>query len=287
MEVLKLKINNKAWFTLYEREFQTGNFLYHYTKIGNAAKILNNNSLKFSKISSANDPLEAKPKISKLDADTGYDFSTAIKLFKDINAEDIQLLCFTQDMDKQDDNVDTIVRFTDYSGRGFAFPRMWAQYANNNEGVCFVFDKKILTQLIQDNIGITLLHYGAVDYVSQFATTPLKAKTIENFLTVVNRYRSKLQKGVYYNNFFKCNSEFVEYNYFKKLDDWQGEKEYRFLAFGDEEYVIQDIDKALVGVIIGEKTNPTDEKIIRMFCDGMCELKKISFTYNGCKLTNL
>ena len=30
------------------------------------------------------------------------------------------------------------IKYNDYTGRGFSLPRMWAQYANNNDGVCFV-----------------------------------------------------------------------------------------------------------------------------------------------------
>ena len=45
--------------------------------------------------------------------------------------------------------------------------------------------------------------------------------------------------------------------------------------------------RAIVGIVIGERIKPSDEKIIKYFVDDICEIKKISFTYNGCLLQNI
>lgn len=59
-----MNIDNKAWFTLYQDDFNRDGYLYHFTSIEKAALILDSKSLKFSKITSTNDTLEAKPKMS-------------------------------------------------------------------------------------------------------------------------------------------------------------------------------------------------------------------------------
>jgi len=282
-----MKITNKAWYTLYEPDFDTNEFLYHYTSIGSAVKILENDSLKFSAINNTNDPLEAKPKIQENDSKIEDSFTRAIKIFKEMNSVDIQLLCFARDMDKHLSTENERTRFSDYSGRGFAYPRMWAQYAHNNEGVCFVFEKTKLMDLIENSLGPTLIASGNVEYVSQFQSFDLSKETIDSFLKYIDDFKTDKLKGIVCATFLMNNDDFVRYNYFHKLDDWAGEHEFRFLAFGDNEHYIQRISDALVGVIVGEKINTTDERIIKMFCENKFELKKISFAYSGSKLTNL
>lgn len=51
-----MKIDNKAWLTLYDPDY--------FTSIDSAIKILYNGTLKFSKLNRTNDTLESKPKIN-------------------------------------------------------------------------------------------------------------------------------------------------------------------------------------------------------------------------------
>lgn len=96
-----------------------------------------------------------------------------------------------------------------------------------------------------------------------------------------------LKKSLSSLDFLKSSIELVKYCYFSKLDDWEGENEYRFWAFGDDDYFINNIDTALSGVIIGEKMSMENQKIISFFCEDICEVKQITFTCNGCNLINI
>ena len=90
-----------------------------------------------------------------------------------------------------------------------------------------------------------------------------------------------------YVRYLKNNLAFTHYNYFCKLQDWSNENEYRFVACGDAELFVHNISTAIVGVIIGEQIKPSDVKIVKLFVDDRFEIKQISFSYNGCLLTNI
>lgn len=96
-----------------------------------------------------------------------------------------------------------------------------------------------------------------------------------------------MQQGFADLDFLRSNLDFVKYNYFCKLDDWSGENEYRFFSYGESDYFIKDITDALIGIVVGENIEPANENIIKILCNNVCEVKKITFTYKGCQLTHI
>lgn len=129
-----MKIDNKAWLTLYDPDY--------FTSIDSAIKILYNGTLKFSKLNRTNDTLESKPKINFNGLSNKNDIIILRKHITELNNNMLQLLCFTMNYTKKNDMVNDTIRYSDYSGRGFSLPRMWAQYAKNNLGICLVFKKQ-------------------------------------------------------------------------------------------------------------------------------------------------
>jgi len=108
---------------------------------------------------------------------------------------------------------------------------MWAHYAGNNEGICLVFDKEILTKSIKANS----------DKVT-YSPTITKAKFIKegNIGHLVS------------------DKEF----YMDKLENWKNESEYRFIRRYNDRIPQNILEKdrlehfhkdAIVGVIVGEK----------------------------------
>ena len=130
-----MKICNEAWHTIFNPDFCEDKYLYHFTDIEKTIKILYGNALRFSKISTTNDTLESKPKIQSAHKDS-KDIFEAINHLASINKNYLQLLCFTKDLNGTEDSPKGSQVLTDYSGRGFSLPRMWAQYARNNTGIC-------------------------------------------------------------------------------------------------------------------------------------------------------
>ena len=94
--------------------------------------------------------------------------------------EHMQLLCFSMDKEKQvvykgiaytkeDERF-----FIDMSGRGFALPRMWSQYADNNCGVCLVIDKGKFENELAKRYDIVKIHCGRVDYQDEYSFPPCR-----------------------------------------------------------------------------------------------------------------
>lgn len=277
-------IRNDAWFTLYNKRFDSNRFLYHYTNIDKAAMILHGNSLKFSKVNTMNDTLESKPKVI-LNGLQQEKTTSLIEHFRITNNQYVQLLCFSRDYPLKEEQVDQVRYCSDYSGRGFAFPRMWAQYASNNNGVCFVFDKAAIFDLIEESVGASLIAYGDVNYIDEFPKIDVNLKVVDKLLNI--SAKDEVARSLNDADFLKSNRCFVQYNYLSKLKDWEHEREYRYVAYGANDFFVHNISKALCGIIIGEKIKPHNERILQMFCCNTFEIKKVSFFYNGCKLENI
>jgi hypothetical protein len=117
-----------------------GSRLYHYTsREGAFEHILQTQTLRIAPFIHMNDPREAMDwKItmarfsgypqSQVDAD-GAEFNAALKRRS-------KVVCFSED--------DLAAAAPPDLARGWAHPRMWAQYAGNHTGACLIFDKEAL-----------------------------------------------------------------------------------------------------------------------------------------------
>ena len=138
---------------------ESGKFLYHYTKLETAKeKILAEGKLRFSRLWETNDPKEKRDwefgMGSNENADLGkYNLSSLSGQLSEGIKKNTHILCFCQDADGL-----TGDHLKDIFLRGFARPRMWAQYGGNHQGVCLVFEKYRLGQLY--NCAILNRHYG-------------------------------------------------------------------------------------------------------------------------------
>lgn len=285
-----MEIYHDAWYTQFDQCFDPNKYLYHFTKIDSATKILHNKTLKFSKVSRANDTIESKPRISFAEKDQRF-VQEAIHVFRAINNQHLQILCFSMDNPQNESSymrtLSAREKLTNFTGRGFALPRMWAQYANNNTGTCFIFNKEKLTEIICHALGSSLLMHRPVEYLDYFQQHPVDYQPIIRLIKQRTATSNDVQRSLSDMRFLLENPDFVEYNYFSKLKDWENEKEYRFVAYGPEDYYIDDILPALSGVVVGENIEPENERIIRLFCKGICEVMKVSFSYAGCQLTTI
>lgn len=273
------------WMTRADPEFNSEMFLYHYTNFESACKILYSESLKFSSLSKTNDTVEAKPKIRATHKNEQHQLSLLLNHFQSMNKDSIQLMCFSKDapLKRNYDTLSTV--FDDFTGRGFALPRMWAQYAENNEGVCFIINKNELLNLIMKSpkYRSQIIRHDKVDYNSIFDAYKMSSEEIK----VLDDYFSQDNPILDY-SFLKDNEEFITNNYFKKSNDWSQENEYRILAFSPSPIYIQKLGSFLSGLVIGEKMEPVQAKIIFDLAKGVCrEIKQIQFDYSECTLKNL
>lgn len=237
-------------------------YLYHYTSIEKAFKILYYKKLRFSPITSTNDIFEQKAKLlfNNYDSDT-HKKITKIRNYFDEQRNRVRILCFSQDTQEVPDKPSDFPE--DYEnanviGRGLALPRMWAQYSANNSGVCFIFNKQKLINSIKAQ-GLIFLA-NKVQYVDNYANNQLKKEDIQQL------YKKIVQE---YNNVFlemiRKNNDFLIYNFFTKLNDWESENEYRIMTYicdkdSNTKVEIDELYKFLEGVVVGQ--NIADENCV-------------------------
>lgn len=281
------------WRTLFTDDFDTDKYLYHYTNIASAIKIICNNTLLFSKISKTNDTSEAKTKITfAMDNEEDFDSYTqkteAIYKYFNQYIDIVQLLCFSMDvrMDKRSklkalEKMNSKDIYYDVSGRGFALPRMWAQYANNNQGICFIINKSKILNNIENMIAFSKCH--PVKYKHFYSNYIIEKDQMNSLYDKVSMFSNGRLTLL---NMIQNDDQFLRYNFFEKLEDWSNEHEYRILALidkhesGNDRLKITNFSSYLEGVVLGEKMDKEYEQVIRLLIEnkmGKCNIKKISF----------
>lgn len=264
---------NEAFRTLHDINYKANQYLYHYSSFEKATKIIFNNCFRFSNIYNLNDTTEYKPKI--VFSTDSKDNDKIYERCQDINRH-IKICCFTQDNEKiKRFKKQNNMYFTDYTGRGFAFPRMWAQYATNNKGICFILNKAILEKEISDKFKI--IDAGAITYVERYKCFRFTSKAISDFDNQV--LSRNTVDSIAATKFFSEHPDYIKENYFTKLLDWRDENEYRIALFSPdgENLTINNLNHFLEGIIVGENIDETDEAIIEKLLKRRVPIKKIVF----------
>ena len=230
-------------------------FLYHYTSLSSACKILESNSLKLSNLTSTNDPLEfLSPENFGFSYWGDIDYKKVLHelyLAGQKRKNYVRMLCFCKDLfctpdewknEKNQDFADNLLF------KGWARSRMWAQYADNHSGVCLVFDKeefqKSFNALANENTEILLDR--AIDYT--------------NYLTELETSMADINSGKRtvddYSNFYleDDKKKFL----FQKCQDYRDENEYRFCLINralksPDESMFVNYGASLKAVILGQK----------------------------------
>jgi len=256
--------NTTAFKTIYSGGFDSEKFIYHYTSFETALRIIHSNKLLFSQLNNTNDPSEKKIKISFMP--DGFkskkeydDIRNSIVEYFDTYHKLFQAICFCQDIKLNNDELKEAIskmipkdKFYDFSGRGFALPRMWAQYGENSKGVCLIFDKKsILSSVDKD---ITIKKYKNVEYYPFYHRFELDMYKMNEIYCKISHYTNGVFTLV---NLIDEDSDFINYNFFEKNSDWENEREFRIIAMTDcnakaERIPINNILDSLEGIVVGE-----------------------------------
>ena len=207
----------------------------------------------------------------------------------------MQLLCFSTDakITKTDrkkylNSVNSKDMYYDISGRGFALPRMWAQYADNNKGVCFVFNKAKLLNIIKKTVAF--YKCDSVKYKKFFNRYLIDSTQMQ---TIYDKTSMIANGSLTLIDMIQNDKAFLQYNFFEKLDDWKNEHEFRILALIDNKtnsqyrLPIKRVNDYLEGIVIGEKFDSDYEQIINMLISSKklkCDVKRIKFSESICKL---
>ena len=249
-------------------------YLYHYTRVETARDcILRSRSLKISSFRNTNDPKETKDwefNYALGDENPGIEETNIVgsAIASEIKCKS-KVICFSKD-----NNFTDINPLNQVFSRGFAKPRMWAQYGANHSGVCLIFNKKILDKNITEQFGSSRndIYQGSVSYVNRSISEDI----YKSAYTVNYPYYKRLGLAEYTKRHLYTHSPRL---FFEKSTDWQGEDEYRWVIVGDEmDDLYLKFDNALAGVVFGEATSEQDiSQIVNMAKSGGVQFEKMKW----------
>jgi hypothetical protein len=195
----------------------------HYTKKDIALeKILFERKIKLGLLGLTNDPKESKwNSVTIISTSSILPPDVVVRVNKEcerVSKEEWKVLCMSRHFPirKHRDSMknEVVSRFR----YGYNRPRMWSQYAENNSGVCLVFDGKKLHKNIQASLTEkSKLFHGAVNY--------------KNYGCIVSEnldYYDVLKHGLSDAVRMHYHKNYVHY-FLSKYPDWENESEYRWL----------------------------------------------------------
>lgn len=239
-------------------------FVFHYTIMERALLILDSHQLRMGRFSETNDPMEFKNWALAMDMnhDPQDTIQRLIPLFleketveKRVQSE-FRVLCCT--MDAKDNPGDAFVE-----ERGYGLSKMWAQYADNHQGVCFALKRTEIDRELEKITDQTNSRWSKpVEYKRLGGRTPesedKKAFTIDG---------DKIKSLGIEEAFHRHVEEHVERLLFTKSLDWRDEREYRWISSDySSDSIHISIDGALAGVFAGNKSNTTMQKLLGHLC---------------------
>lgn len=276
-----------VWEAWWREHFDLDEYLYHYTTFDTALKILHSDKFQFSPLSKTNDTTEQKLRISYAFSarDRREDIADFEKYWLSWSANS-KLLCFSQDRPK--DPLSSAARFHnifDMRGRGFALPRMWAQYADKNSGVCLIIRKKPFIEKVSKIYPESICR--AVSYFDWSDSYEISESL---FLRLLEIIRHNPTTG-YAPTFLRDNPEFAQYSYFSKLKDWEGESEYRILlpnSDAQHPYLyMEGVKTYLAGIVLGEYIDDSKIYAIKSILSSTIPIRKIIFELSRCSVANV
>ena len=207
------------------RVSSTEEYLYHYTSAASLEKILSGRRLRMNPFARTNDPKESKNwRFDFTDVD---DDATLASRYSELGSEATRiaksrskLLCFTRDAQEAlTPRLDWIYH------RGFARPRMWAQYAAQHSGACLIFSFPQLREAVTSSFPPGSLVWGEdVTYTNPPVAPPLgeKALTLNARLIKQEGLERAVRQHV---------QDYYRALFFEKLVDWRDEEEFRWLLW--------------------------------------------------------
>lgn len=252
-------------------------YLYHYTSTEKALSfILKNRTLMFNSLRGTNDPKESKNwKFDfHIEGKLSPTHEESMTLWNDVSEEiktKCKVLCFSKDIPGLGQDM-----LNDIYQRGFAKPRMWAQYGDNHKGLCLIFERKRIEALLIEQFGHNAdLYYKDIKY----RNSPLKGDITCSPYTLNYPLLQKVGIVEYVKrHIYNYNEELV----FEKSLDWRGENEYRFLMHIDRlENQFLQFDNALKGIVFGTDTSDEHQRdVFQLTYKGGIQFEKICYS-NG------
>lgn len=218
-------------------------FVYHYTRASTAIEyIFPTMKLRLGSPADTNDPVESFSMVSASGGASTPDRQVRMDALFAARALILgsRIACFSRDTRRS---------------AGWQLHRMWAQYAEHHRGICLCLDRRALENCVaklrtheRHVVGRNVEYMDRVDH-----SLDMEALLAEGAPAYIGRY------------FREDPSPY----YFAKLQDWEGEAEYRLLVTGDgteRPYEYVEIAGALRGVVVGARFSSGYRVCIEELC---------------------
>jgi Protein of unknown function (DUF2971) len=237
-------------------------YVYHYTKWERLLDIAET-GLRLGQLSQMNDPRESKDWLLDLiiSGPTLPD-KTAMAAQEEVRNYRRRIRVAAFCLDQPYGNMDNQGR------RGYARPRMWAQYADNHRGVCIILDRAGLDNAVRQRYpeqNASWVRGGEIRYV-ETAREDIISESVE--LSSADEARESVQKHF---------RRYAERLFFTKHIDWRDENEYRWVYYdADQSQTGEDGMKApfvdikphVVAMVLGADYADAHLPVARMFAQG-------------------
>ena len=213
--------------------------VYHYTSAETLGLILGTGNLRLSPYAETRDPLENRQWHSSFSGekpDPALDTTQLSAAIDRAVRRRAKIACLTLDRRHSDRHLDKMAR-------GHARARMWEQYGDHHHGAVLVFDHTRLTEAMRTTLeprGPFLR--GSVRYSDdQWHRSTTLHFALEDVPdeSVIPAVADRLV------------AENGQSLFFSKFEDWQTEREYRYVVVGDAPYEYVPIRDALVEIVLG------------------------------------
>jgi hypothetical protein len=137
---------------------------------------------------------------------------------------------------------------------------MWEQYGDNHRGVCLIFRRDRLEAVLDDELGKQGEHFkGEVKYTPSGFFGSEARELIDQEIFDPDTTAEAVKRHVYEN---------VRGLFFLKTDDWEAEREYRFLLMHpSKEHAYAPYQDALGCVVVGENFRPWQMEAAAAACE--------------------
>lgn len=222
----------------YIKKLHNENFIAHFTSEKALFKILDHRQIKFSPVSNVNDPFE---------------YTTDLLLEDPSSGEAIAILDYRDLIKEKLGNQVKLFCGSNYNGEKhsleelyYGCPLMWSHYANYFEGVCLIFDRKIITSALSERESeFYYLKEQAISYEEYFKSQAPQVEVLRGDMERLSN-----------DDEFLCGhfKTYFDSHYFKKTTCWEIENEYRWLIFtkNNVDFYLE-YKNALKAVIIGPR----------------------------------
>lgn len=278
-------MRRNVWCAWWKKGFDKNAFIYHYTSFDTLLRIIDGDSFRFSPLSNTNDTTEQKVRMKYL-FQLNQHSSADVEQFENYWRKwtsNSKLLCFSCDLSEE--HLSTFVARDplDVSGRGFALPRMWAQYAEKNSGVCIVINKEKLSKRAKDLF--PEIAHKPVTYYDWTTGFPISEEVFLKQIKIIKRNPNSFFAA----NFTHDNSDFANYYFFSKFSDWATENEYRFVIPSNDSSVLylDGIKDCIEGIVLGENIEKYKINVLREFIGDDLQIRKICFSPRKCTLQSV